>query len=215
MEHTGTEGSILRIIAPDLEFTSPVLEHPLKELHRVTERIDGREGTEDFGALESDIARIPSHEDPGELISDGDREVGKGLVVREPLVEPRPDVLDQPSLQQQGFPLAFALDDVKILDQPKHRRFSRPQIRGRLEVRGDPIGEHRRLSDVQDDACSILHQIDASHSRKSPGLGRQSPHPLIRCRLGVRARTRTRFRLRIRVFGHWRGHLTPLKTNFR
>ena len=92
----------------------------------MTERIDGREGTEDFGALESDIARIPSHEDPGELISDGDREVGKGLVVRESLVEPRPDVRDQPSFDQYGCPFVLALDDVETLEQLRHRRLSGP-----------------------------------------------------------------------------------------
>ena len=130
MKKARPERTVLRFITSDLELARSVLEYPLKKLDRVAEGVDGSEGTKDFGPLESGIARIPGHEDARELIPDGDREVRKRLVVDQPLIETRPNVLDQPSFEQQGFPFALTLQHIKIINQAEHRGFSRPQIHG-------------------------------------------------------------------------------------
>ncbi len=203
MKEARTEGPVLGIVTSNLQLAGPVLEHPLEELHGLTKRRHGRERPEDPGALESSVAWIPSHEDAREFVPDGDRQVRKGLAVHESLVEPRPDVLDQPGFQQQRFPFAITLDHVEIVDQPQHRRLPWPEIRGGLKIGGHPIWKNGGLPDIQDDPRRVLHQIDTSHSREAPGLGRQPFEPLVvgGIKIGVRTRSGARFRLGFRIFG--------------
>ena len=75
--------------------------------------VDAGERAVEFDAFG---ARLAGDVDAGEFVVERDHQVGEGLVVEQPGVVLRLDVLDQPVFGQQRFDFGFGLDDFEIDD---------------------------------------------------------------------------------------------------
>ena len=131
---------------------------------------DAGEGAEGFGARNSGAVGSRVMYTPGNSSFTVIDEVGEGLVVLQADVEPRVDVLDQAVLGEQGFPLAFALDDVEVVDDVEQALLLEAQVGRGDEIARDAIGEAGGFADVLHDAPGVLHEVDAGCFRQAAGL---------------------------------------------
>jgi hypothetical protein len=103
----------------------------------------------------------------------------KRLVIRQQLVEARPDVLDEPALHEQRFPLALALDDVEVLDEVKQGLLFGAELRRGDKVRADAVPKRPCLAHVEHRPRPVLHEVDARQPRQLPGLFREALEALV------------------------------------
>jgi len=80
------------------------------------------------------------------------------------------DVLDEPILHEEGFPLALAFDVIEVMDKVEQTLFFPTQLSGRHEIARNAIGKTAGLPDVNDPASVVFHQINAGDFGKFPSL---------------------------------------------
>ena len=162
-------------------------EMPVDEMDGLTRASGRAERAEVAGAVVLDLS---AHVDPGELLADGQLEIGKALVVLEPEVELRPVLLDVVVLEEGGFFLGAGQDVVDVGRLPQD--VPDLDVRVGQEIGADPVAEGARLADVEDLAGGVPEEIDT-------GLGRETRRPwtfsdpamsFSRCRRPVRGRAR-------------------------
>ena len=178
-EQAGPEARVARIAVDDLQLAGAVLEHALQQLHRVAQRPHRHERPVDARALEALVGGVAGDVHTREVVPHRDGEVREGLVVLQPVVVGRMDVLHEARLHQERLPLAFAGDEVEVLDELEHGLLARTEVGRGNEVARHAAGQHRRLADVEDRARGVLHEVHAGHVGKHARLAEETPQPLL------------------------------------
>ncbi len=165
------------------------LEHP------VAARAHGEDAQQDVDgladrprvAVRAEVARAlalgaaPDH-DPRELVADGDREPGVGLVVAVLHVETRVELLDPGVLELERLDLGV---DDGPLDPGRggdHRRRALVQVGDVLEVGGEPRAQVVGLADVDHPVAGVAEPVDARLGRDRARLGPVRQRPAGRAR---------------------------------
>ncbi len=167
IEQAGTEKPALVVCLANLQMTGAELERLLKMRDRFLERIDAGERPIQFYAFG---AWLPGHVDAGKFLVRGHHQVGVGLVVEQPGVVFRLNVLDEPVLGQKRLDLTVGLNDLKVDDQFPQRSLLEIELGGRLKIAGDPVAQAGGFADINHAALVILHQVDAGRFREGFGL---------------------------------------------
>ena len=99
----------------------------------------------------------PHHHRPGPLLVEGDGEIGVGLVVLQPDVEPGPVLLDEVELEEERLDLVAHRDPLDGVGDADHLEgaFGEPGP----EVRHDPAAETLRLAHVEHPAGGVLELV--------------------------------------------------------
>ena len=105
------------------------------------------------------------HLGAGELLTQGDREVGVGLVVAVLDVEARVELLDPGVLQLQRLDLVGHDGPLDAGTGRDHRSGARVKRREILEVGREPRAQRLGLADVDDPAIGITEAVDAGVDR--------------------------------------------------
>ena len=151
----------VRVVLADVQAAGAELERLLEGVDRRPQAADA-----DERAVELRVGPgVAGDVDGWEIVLDGDLEVREGLVVAQPLVVGRLDVLDEAVFLEQGVDLGVALDPVDVDHLLGHlddvRAAGCRQVGGVLEVAGDAGAQVHRLADVQHPAQRVLEQVDA------------------------------------------------------
>ena len=174
-----TETRVAPIAIDDLQLAGSKLEHALQQLHRLIQRANGHERPVHTRALETDFGGIAGDVDARKIVAQGDGEVRKGLVVEQPLVIGRVNVLDQTRLHEERLPLAFAGNEVEGDDLVEHGLLAAAEVGGWNEIAGHPIGKPQRLAYIEHASRGVLHQVDPGGVGKHVRLLQEAPEPLL------------------------------------
>ncbi len=151
------EAGHARVASRARSFAGAELEHAVEHVQRLADALRVRVRPEVDGSAAMPLA---GEHHPGELVGDGDRDVGERLVVAEPDVERRPVTLDEVLLEVQRLGLALGdhdLDAGDALDEPVDPG---PLVAARVEVAANPRPERLRLAHVEDVVPCVAKQID-------------------------------------------------------
>ena len=141
-------------------------EHPQQLVDRLADRPGVRVRAEVADAL---ALLATHHHRPRELLVQRHREVGVGLVVAVPHVEPWVELLDPGVLQLQRLDLGRHDDPVDRACGRHHRLGAWVQPVRVLEVRGQPGSQALGLPDVDDPPGGVPEAVDARVGRDRPG----------------------------------------------
>ena len=147
---------------------APHREDPQQDVDGLADRPGVAVGAEVAGALA--LGAAADHH-PRELLADGHREPGVGLVVAVLHVEARVELLDPGVLQLERLDLGV---DHRPLDAGRagdHRGRARVQVADVLEVRRQPGPQVLGLADVDHPAARVAEPVDARLGRDRPRLG--------------------------------------------
>ena len=120
---------------------------------RLAERVRAEVGALALVALAREV-------DAREVLVEADRDVGIGLVVAQPDVEPRLVLLDEVLLGEQRLGLGDDDERLDVVDLLASARSCRTIV-GLREVAGDPLADRLRLADVDDAPAGVAEQVDA------------------------------------------------------
>ena len=115
-----------------------------------------------------------------ELLADGHRQPGVGLVVAVLDVEARVELLDPAVLQLQGLDLGVDDGPLHARAGGDHGRRARVEVADVLEVRRQARAQALGLADVDDAALGVAEAVDPRLGRDRPGrgsIGARHGHP--------------------------------------
>ena len=164
------------VVFADVEVAGAEFERLLEQRHRLLQRVDAGERPVKFHPL---LARLAGDVHAGELFVGRDHQVGEGLVVEQPGVVARLDVLDEPVFGQQRLDFALGLQDVEVDDVLDKARFLVLELHPTLKVAANAVAQRGRLADVDDPALVVLHQVDAGGFRQGFGFFREFVEALV------------------------------------
>ena len=142
-------------------------EDPQREVEGLADRPGVGVGAEVAGALALGAAHDLR---PGVLLAERHREVGVGLVVAVPDVEPRVELLDPRVLELEGLDLGGDDGPLDAGAGAHHGGGAVVQRRDVLEVGGQPLPQALGLADVDDPPVLVAEPVDA-------GVGRDLTRP--------------------------------------
>ena len=128
------------VVLADVQVAGAELERLLQQRDRFLELVDAGERAVELHALG---ARLAGDVDAGEILVGRHHQVRERLVVEQPGVVLRLDVLDQPVLGQQGFDLGVGLDDLEVDDVVEQPGLLGLELGRRLEVGADAVAQAR------------------------------------------------------------------------
>ncbi len=109
--------------------------------------------------------------DAREVLVEGDRDEGVGLVVAQADVEARAVLLDEALLGEQRLGLGGDDEALDVLDAAHHLGMARAAWHiGFGEVRGDALADRLGLADVEHAALAVAEQVDAGLVGKAAAL---------------------------------------------
>ena len=173
----------------------PVLEQLAEQVERLAHPLGRGEGPE-VGAVRA--VALAGEVDARELLVEADRDVGIGLVVAQPDVEPRPVALDEALLGEQRLGLGLGdqrLDRVDLVEHaggPAQAR-AEPAALAR-EVRGDALADRVRLAHVERRRPRGRGRRRRPGRRAGPGAARSSLGSLSSASSAIVAKGRLRRR---------------------
>ena len=143
-------------------------EDPEQQVHRLPDRPGVAVGAEVAGALA--LRTAPDHH-PRELLTDGHRQPGVGLVVAVLHVEARVELLDPGVLQLEGLDLGADHRPVDARRAGHHRGGALVQSADVLEVRREAGPEVLGLAHVDHPSARVAEPVDARLRGDRAGLG--------------------------------------------
>ena len=146
----------------------PHREDPQQLVDGVADRPGVGVGPEVAGAL---LLRAAPDHDARELLADGDRQPGVGLVVAVLHVEARVELLDPGVLQLERLDLGADDGPLDAGRGGHHGRGAGVEVGDVLEVRRQPGAEVLGLADVDDAAAGVGEAVDARRGRDRPRGG--------------------------------------------
>ena len=153
-------------LAIDVDVAVPELEEPVDQLCGAVGRGGREEGPEVEGAV---LLDLPGHEHLGEGVLPGELHIGIGLVVPEQDVEGGEVLLDEVVLQDQGFQLRLADDELQVPDTAHQAAGLGIQVLV-LEVALDPVAQDLGLAHVEQVAFLVPVEVDPRPGGQVPQL---------------------------------------------
>ncbi len=130
----------------------------VEELEYLAQILGARVGAEVAGAVADDAA---GGEDAGVGFGGGDLEIEVLLVVAEDDVVARLVALDEVVFENQGFDFGVGEDEIEVGDAGDEATGLGVESFGTAEVGTDAAAQGKGLTDVDDVAGGVVHEVDA------------------------------------------------------